>query len=101
MTVGEEGKLWFEVGVWYVPSAQCETQLEMGVVRHLKLPIFSFEEVVTILTTEELHDTCCFIHRAKLRINGFACPCLHINKMSFFLVMFTCQVHFRRKKGYC
>lgn len=83
MTV-EGGKLWFEVGVWYVPSAQCETQLEMGVVHHLKISYLQFEVVVTILTTEELHSTCCFIHRAKLRIHGFPCTCLQINKMSFF-----------------
>lgn len=41
MAVGDGGRLWVEVGVWYVPNAQCETQLEMGVVHHLKFPIFS------------------------------------------------------------
>lgn len=51
MAVGDGGKLWFEVGVWYVPRAQCETQLEMGVAHHLNFPIFQFGEVVTILTT--------------------------------------------------
>lgn len=40
MAFGVGGKLWFEVGGWYVPSAQCEMQLEMGGV-HLKFPIFS------------------------------------------------------------
>lgn len=33
------GKLWFEVGIWCIPSSRCEMQLAMGVVRALKFPI--------------------------------------------------------------
>lgn len=33
------GKLWFEVGIWCIPSSRCEMRLAMGVVRPLKFPI--------------------------------------------------------------
>ena len=49
-----------------------------------EISYLQFEEVVTILTTQELHGTCSFIYRAKLNCNGFPCTCLQINKMSFF-----------------
>ena len=41
MAGGDGGKVWFAVGVWHVHGSLCEVQLEMGVVRHLKFPIFS------------------------------------------------------------
>ena len=99
MAGGDGGKVWFAVGVWRVPGSLCEAAGD-GCGPSSKISSLQFEEVVTVLTTEELHSTCYFIFRVKLSSRGFPCTCLQSNKMSFFGNVSMSGPHWKEERIY-